>query len=79
MSQAENDLIAAFIAKRGVTRVPVGEAALGHLSGRDWRAAVRAPRGVAEVDPSTQRRVAAIDHLGREVWVNGHGEWIATE
>jgi hypothetical protein len=65
MSDAEQ--IAAFLATRGATKVAEGECAMDH------RAMYRAVRGERS-DPTQERHLRAIDHMGRELWVNGLGE-----
>ena len=72
MTEAEQ--IAAFIARKGVSKVAEGEAALGHWSRRDWRKAARGEPTCDEL--IRERRLAAVDHAGREFWVNGLGERI---
>ena len=75
--ESDDSTIAAFLATRGATRVDVGAHALP--TGRHyWHAAVRGELPTPP-DPTRMIRVAAIDAMGREVLVNGLGEWIATE
>ena len=77
MTDAEQ--IAAFIAAKGVTRVPEGEGTLNHVSARDWHKAIRSD---ARLNGSETARLIAerhyvTDHLGRVRVCNGLGEWIA--
>ena len=37
----EQERIAAFIAERGITKIAEGEAALSHMTARDWHKAAR--------------------------------------
>jgi hypothetical protein len=76
---SDDSAIAAFLATRGATRVTEGAHTLP-TDHRYWHAALRGelPKTV-DVDPTQIKRVAAIDSYGREVIVNGYGEWIATE
>jgi hypothetical protein len=69
MTEAEQ--IAAFIARRGVTRVPEGTATLTE------RQLYRAVRGEPTTDDLIRQRQVVIDHAGREHVRNGLGEWIA--
>jgi hypothetical protein len=63
--------IAAFLAARGVTKVPAGERT---LSERDMYQRVR---GEPTVDHLISERRTVVDHCGRERVRNGLGEWIA--
>jgi len=71
ITKADADMIAAFMAKRGVTKIAAGEAA---MTERDMHKAVRSEHRVNAL--INQRHVAAVDHLGREFVVNGLGERI---
>lgn len=70
--------IAAFIAKRGVTKIPAGAAALGHMTSRDWH---KANRDTATVQARTEQdaindRYYITDNAGVEHCRNGLGEWL---
>ena len=67
---SEQDAIAAFIAARGVTRVPEGEAALSNSRG-DWR---RRVRGEPTEQEMIDQRRCIVGANGREYWTNGLGE-----
>ena len=69
----EQEQIAAFIARKGVTKVAEGEAALGHWSRQDWRSAARGERTTDDL--IRERHVVVIN--GREYVSNGLGERIA--
>ena len=82
MTEAEQ--IAAFIARKGVTRVATGASALGDMTARDWAKAARSTTRInaaTRIDDEQQRlideRYVVVDHLGRERVRNGLGEWIA--
>jgi hypothetical protein len=70
----ETDQIAAFIARKGITRVAEGTS--NGMSRRDWYDTVRAPKAAKPMAHDI-RIVKAIDHLGRSVIVNGDGELVA--
>jgi hypothetical protein len=71
----DSEQIAAFIASRGVTRVPSGESTL-NLSNPDWRRVVREPR-VTENARINERHLRIIN--GREHVTNGIGEIVYSE
>ena len=77
----EREQIEAFIAERGVTRVPAGANALGDMTARDWARAARSTTRISaesrETDRLIRERHTVIDHLGRVRVRNGLGEWIA--
>lgn len=65
------DLIAEFIAKNGVKRLPEG--ASNGMTTRDWYKAARAEYA-PRVDDTP--RVAVVDHAGRTWYKNSQGEVI---
>lgn len=73
MTDAEK--IAAFIATRGVKKIPANHGTMGHLTRYDWANKVRGEPTTDEL--IAQRRVASVDHAGREVIVNGLGEIVS--
>lgn len=68
------EMLAEFKA-RGKTVTRVAADATSGLTARDFYLAARAVR----IDPTEERRVAAVDHMGRSIIVNGLGETIAVE
>jgi hypothetical protein len=71
MTDAEK--IAAFLATKGVTRLPEGQAALGHMRSKDWCAASKLAGGVAELEAArTQQRIVVGGYVKNDL-----GEWIA--
>jgi len=79
MTKSTDDAaIAAFIAARGVTRVPAGQATLGHMTSRDW---ARANRDTVTVQARSEQQMIDERHYvvgadGVEHCRNGLGEWI---
>jgi len=69
----DEEKIAEFMARKGVTRIAEGEAT---MTGRDHYMAARG-REYGENALIAHRRLAAVDHCGREIWVNGLGERIS--
>lgn len=76
------DAIAAFIAKRGVTKLAQGESTLGHMTGRDWAKAARdtvtvqARRQARDEQAMIDARYYVTDSAGVEHCRNGLGEWL---
>jgi hypothetical protein len=69
----EQEQIAHFLATRGATKCAVGERA---MTEREMYLARRSDKRARASDPIQERHLAAVDHLGREYWVNGLGERI---
>lgn len=69
--------IAEFMAKKGVTKIPAGQAAL-NLTGREWAAKVRGESTAREkCEEREQNKIrVVIDHAGREFYMNSEGEWL---
>jgi hypothetical protein len=63
----DQEQIAAFLAKKGATRIPAGERTMDY---RQMRAAVRGEQALID------ERHVVVDHCGREHVRNGLGEWI---
>lgn len=78
----DQELIAAFIASRGVTRVAAGETALNY-SPRDWHAVNRGNAPTSAGHTLTENELIAQRHVrtvnGREHVTNGLGEVIYSE
>ena len=70
----DQEKIAAFIASRGIKKIPAGHGTMNHFTRADWRNVVRGEP--TEQDLINQRRVI-IGADGREHVQNGLGEWIA--
>ena len=66
----EQDQIAAFIRKRGVTRVSEGERTLSYAQ------IYKAIRGEGTDNDRIAERHVVVDHIGRKRVRNGVGEWI---
>ncbi len=68
----DQEQIAAFIARKGVTRIAAGESS--GISNRAWRAAAR---GELTDNDLIAKRVVRYDARGVAHVQNGLGEWIA--
>jgi hypothetical protein len=77
----DQEQIAAFIARKGVTLVQAGVGACNHMTAHDWRKAARSTTRVSPAADTEQRlidqRHVVVDHLGREHVRNGLGEWLS--
>jgi hypothetical protein len=78
----EEEQIKAFIAKRGVTKVPAGTGALNHFTAKDWNKVIRTPGGLKAVEAEEEQRLiderhVTIGHDGRMYVKNGLGERIS--
>lgn len=70
-----DEQIAAFLAKRGATRIAEGTAT---MSTREWQYAVRGEQSPVRAPREDDERVTVVtDHLGREHMRNAHGEWLS--
>jgi len=75
------DLIAAFVAKNGTTKIADGARAttpgeMRRAVNGETIASQRAAREDREDLARFNERRCVIDHAGREFWQNGHGEWL---
>ena len=73
----DEEKIAAFLAKRGVTRVPAGQGTLVHMTGKDWARAVRHPQGLPGIEAEATNALIEQRIVRNRAVYNGLGEAIA--